>query len=464
MISGLDPLGGVLRHDPLPVDGRGVLIEAEPARLLGLRNHQIVQAVVTSGPSGLLVQWPPGLREGLPIALQAFPLPSSWRWAGPGTTLDLLPVLMPGGQMMLRASRAGIAGANPGAPGAGAGDGAVGAGAGAAAAGAGAASAASALAARAASVDGASRAPEAEAARLGDAPSAPRYTLGQAFAAAQATPAAAGGLAGEVSRLLGQSPGWLGFLSLLQGLVQGSTPGLAPALRPGMMGLPPPEGEGLEGGAGAEADDGAPAPALGTALRLPLFRMAGLNAETLRQAVMRSGLGTEAALLGNGGWVGDDLKVALRRLLRQPGAAAAGLESALRGAVDDLERSQLDSLSAQMQGQLLLSMVIPFGDAGPVALRFFRERQADDQPPAPFIIDIHTRHSGLGPLWLRTAVSDETRLSLTMWAEWPEVAQLARERVRDLRWTLTCSGLRLEQLEIHEGPPPAQDDPFGGAS
>ena len=278
---------------------------------------------------------------------------------------------------------------------------------------------------------------------------------------------------------MAQPPDWMRLLNLIQGLIQGwGGHGAASGSSGGATGAG--LGRAPAGTADDAADSGADGPATtdgdgngeGGSVRfrstglpgLPLFRMAGMQSEAVRQAVMRSGLGTEAALLGGaGGLMLDDLKVALRRLLRHPSAAAAGLDASLAGGVDDLERSQLNSLSAQLQGQMLLSLVIPFGDAGPVALRFFRESGGEDGTPSPVIVDIHSRHSGLGPLWLRTAVSDETRLHLTMWAEREEVAQRARERARDLRWSLTCSGLRLEHLEIHAGVPPEQADPFRGA-
>jgi hypothetical protein len=156
----------------------------------------------------------------------------------------------------------------------------------------------------------------------------------------------------------------------------------------------------------------------------------------------------------------QDLKVALRRLQRSLPPGAAGLEASVAKSVDTLERSQIDTLTAQMQGQVLLSMVIPFGDAGPVALRVFRERARNEDEPPPFVVDVHSGHSGLGPLWLRTQVAHDRRVSMTMWALRPEVAQQAREQSRTLRLNLSQSGLVLASLDIQAGAPRADEVAF----
>jgi hypothetical protein len=188
-----------------------------------------------------------------------------------------------------------------------------------------------------------------------------------------------------------------------------------------------------------------------------LLRMGQLTPAALQQAMARSGLGTEAALLAGSGGLDQDLKVALRRYQRSLPAGSAALEARLGRAVDTLERSQIDSLTAQMQGQVLLSMVIPFGDAGPVALRLYRERAKRDEAPPPFVVDVYSGHSGLGPLWLRTQVAADRRVAMTMWALRPEVAQQAREQSRALRLNLSQSGLVLSGLEIVTGAPAVEE-------
>ena len=424
MIQPLDAVSAALRPDPALVNIRGLVVDAEQARSLGLQNGQVVHAVVAEGPSGLQLQWPSGARQGLPSAWHAFPLPSAWRWEA-GSRLELLALLMPSGNILLRpATRAGAA-----APSA------------AAAPAAGAATASS-LPSKA-EVLASGGAPAQTAAPL---PSLPRFTLGQAFAAAYelAGQPAAGGAQGaaDVARLLQQAPVWAGLLSLLQDLAE------EPAEAAETEGLP--EGTALPPSRLAELLGGVQP------------RMAQITAATLREALLRSGLGTEVALLAGAPGLDHDLKVALRRLQRSATVVGSATERVVARAVDDLERSQLDSLSAQMQGQILLSMAIPFGDAGPVALRLFRERVKPDEQPPPFVVDIHSRHSGLGPLWLRTVVGQDNRLALTMWAQWPEVAERARQGAQDLRLQLTQSGLTLAALEIFSGARPTEDDPFAG--
>ena len=78
MIQPLDAVSAALRPDPALVNIRGLVVDAEQARSLGLQNGQVVQAVVAEGPSGLQLQWPSGARQGLPSAWHAFPLPSAW--------------------------------------------------------------------------------------------------------------------------------------------------------------------------------------------------------------------------------------------------------------------------------------------------------------------------------------------------------------------------------------------------
>lgn len=440
MIQSLDPVGPGPRLDPAFLQGRGPVIDAEQARLLGLRNGQVVQAVIDDSATAFSVMWPAGQRQGLPSALQAFPLPSQWRWAA-GSTQDLMAMLMPGGHIMLKPLRSG-AGASaaspaPGSAGTAAGApaaGGVGHSTGTLAAGApgGALGGAAAALARASvPVPGVSWVPR-------EPPAA--YTLGQAFAAALG--AAGSSSSAEVARLMQQAPAWAGLIRLLQGLDN-----------------PADSADDTD----ANASPSAPllAPRLSEVLGGALPRMAGLTPAALQQAMMRSGLGTEAALLAGSLGLDQDLKVALRRLMRSaatvPGSAG---DAGWSRAVDTLERSQLDSLTAQMQGQVLLAMVIPFADAGPVGLRITRERPRAGEEPPPFVVDVHSAHSGLGPLWLRTQVAQDQRVSITMWALRDEVAQQARARAPDLRRTLQDSGLVLGALDIMQGSPLPADEVF----
>lgn len=446
MIQSLDPVGPGQRLDPIFLEGRGPLINAEQARLLGLQNGQVVQAVIDQEGSTFSVLWPAGQRIGLPRALEAFPLPSQWRWA-PGSLQELVALLMPGGFIQLRPVKtAPHAGAQPPAqaqaPGAGGS-------AGQARADGASAATSTPAALQAAAAKGSAYAAAAGLPTGGGGGSpAPAYSLGQAFALAQgllpgagaaaaANPAALApppGASAELARLLQQAPAWSALLKALAQLLEAPT--------------------------AAEPDEpsGVPASPLARLVDLlggALPRMGQLTPAALQQAIARSGLGTEAALLAGAAVLDQDLKVALRRLQR--GLPGGPTELVVGRAVDTLERAQIDSLTAQMQGQLLLSMVIPFGDAGPVALRLFRERAKREDEPPPFVVDMHSGHSPLGPLWLRTLVAPDRRVALTMWALRPDVAEQAREQSRELRLNLSQSGLVLSSLDIVTGAPASDE-------
>jgi len=427
VIPSLDPVGPGQRMEPIYLEGRGPLVDAEQARILGLRNGQVVQAVIDRSGSTFSVLWPAGQRGGLPTALEAFPLPSQWRWAA-GSSQELVALLMPGGFIQLRPVKTGSA------------------------------SAAVALPERSLKTPAGPIAPPAPSG-LESGPAVGRYTLGQAFAWAQgllpgvgAGGAAAGaaggaglasGASAELARLMQQAPAWASLMGFLRSLMPGDAD----------------EDSALAG-------ETAPPPAamgsrLADLLGAPLPRLASLSPSALQQAMARSGLGTEAALLAGAAGLDQDLKVALRRLQRSlPPGTPVALDSSLGRSVDTLERSQIDTLTAQLQGQVLLSMVIPFADAGPVALRVFRDRARGEGEPPPFVVDVHSGHSSLGPLWLRTQVAHDRRVSMTMWALLPEVAHYAREQSRALRLSLSQSGLVLSSLEIVAGAPQADDVAF----
>ncbi len=447
MIQSLDPVGPGQRLDPIFLQGRGPLINAEQARLLGLQNGQVVQAVIDKEGSTFSVLWPAGQRSGLPRALEAFPLPSQWRWA-PGSLQELVALLMPGGFIQLRPVKTGPnAGAQP--PAQAQAQGASGS-AGQARADGVTAAASTPAGLQAGAAKGSAYAAGAglPTGGAGGSP-APAYSLGQAFALAQglfpgagaaaaANPAALApppGASADLARLLQQAPAWSALLQALAQLLEAPTP--------------------------AEPDEpssvlASPLARLVDLLGGTLPRMGQLTPAALQQAIARSGLGTEAALLAGAAAVLDqDLKVALRRLQR--GLPGGPTELLVGRAVDTLERAQIDSLTAQMQGQLLLSMVIPFGDAGPVALRLFRERAKREDEPQPFVVDVHSGHSPLGPLWLRTLVAPDRRVALTMWALRPEVAEQAREQSRELRLNLSQSGLVLSSLDIVTGAPASDE-------
>ena len=75
MIQSLDPVGPGQRLDPIFLQGRGPLINAEQARLLGLQNGQVVQAVIGPDGSTFSVLLPRGRRTRLPSPFVVLPVP-----------------------------------------------------------------------------------------------------------------------------------------------------------------------------------------------------------------------------------------------------------------------------------------------------------------------------------------------------------------------------------------------------
>ena len=447
MIQSLDPVGPGQRLEPIHLQGRGPVIDAEQARALGLRNGQVVQAIIDHSGQAFSVLWPAGRRGGLPTALEAFPLPSQWRWAA-GSSQQLVALLMPGGFIQLRPVKTGPSPAAASS-------------ASQHTAPSGPASASSLGASSASVVGGAPRSSQAQATAFPQASTnsgegaGGRYTLGHAFALAQGLLPGAGtvgsaggaglpaGASADLLRLLQQAPAWASLMGLLKSLMPGEPDGEHASADDSSAPLGPPLGARLTDLLGAA-----------------LPRMGNLTPAALQQAIARSGLGTEAALMAGIIGLDQDLKVALRRLQRGLPLGSGAAEAVLGRSVDTLERSQVDTLTAQMQGQVLLSLVIPFGDAGPVALRIFRDRAKGEDDPPPFIVDVHSGHSGLGPLWLRTQVAHDKRVSMTMWALRPEVAQQARDQSRLLRLNLSQSGLVLSSLEIVAGAPQGHEVAF----
>lgn len=215
---------------------------------------------------------------------------------------------------------------------------------------------------------------------------------------------------------------------------------------------------------------------LDPALRAELLRLwrvlqrqlSALTPALLREAVLGSGLLHESLLLQGAAGGPLDLKALLRRLQRSLPTQDSDAVQELGQAVDDIESAQVQTVAAQMQGQVFVSVVIPFADAGPMELKFQRAAVSEEQPDPPFVVDVVARHTGLGPLWLRTAI-DHPRVALTMWAERPAVAAMARAGGRDLQFELRGAGLDLVSFAVVEGarptaaappsPPPAAQAP-----
>jgi hypothetical protein len=183
--------------------------------------------------------------------------------------------------------------------------------------------------------------------------------------------------------------------------------------------------------------------------------MAQLTPEKLKQLLQRSGLSTEA-LLAQGQAQGlVDLKTGLRQLLRLLQSTSSEAMGRVQEALDDIESRQLTAAETLTGREWVLSMMLPFADAEPVALRFVRSRQMGKDKP-PLVIHLHTRNRDLGEIWLQTRIHQQTEVDMVMWALREDVVHRARELAPNLQEELDSSGLNMTRLMVIHGPGPTE--------
>ena len=174
----------------------------------------------------------------------------------------------------------------------------------------------------------------------------------------------------------------------------------------------------------------------------------GLSPNALQGAVLSSGFWLEA-LLGRGHAAGAlDGKSLLRRLLRALSDKDTSATAPLHKALDDSESAQVESLAAQARGELSFAMVLPFRDANPVEVRFFRPPRRPGQQPPPFSVDIHTDNDVLGEIWLKTTIAQAAHVDLMMWAVKDSVVRLARRHADGLGQRLALAGLTMDSFRV----------------
>ena len=197
------------------------------------------------------------------------------------------------------------------------------------------------------------------------------------------------------------------------------------------------------------------APELTTAMRQGRPSMSRLTSTGLRKAVAGSGLWTEASLTQSKGPAANDTKLLLLNLLKSS-AGDPDIKGALGRGLEDIESAQLQAVQAQTNHELLLNMVIPFSDANPVRLSFHRPAPSREQPDPPYTVNLHSHNDFLGEIWLKTAITDKTQVSMTMWARLPEVATAASKGSRALSMELERAGLKMNSFVVYNG---ARQDP-----
>lgn len=184
--------------------------------------------------------------------------------------------------------------------------------------------------------------------------------------------------------------------------------------------------------------------------------MGRLSADGVRQALRASGLFTESAL-GKGGAIPGDLKLAMRQaVLQMQTEMVSGLREQLESGLHELESAQADALGVSAQRDLGFSFIIPFRDADPVLVSFFRPRRSPQEPNPPAVVNLYTRSDALGEVWMKTVIEVSDTISLTMWAEREDLAKRAREAVGELEDEMTSAGLVLKSMVVLHGRRPEE--------
>lgn len=222
---------------------------------------------------------------------------------------------------------------------------------------------------------------------------------------------------------------------------------LAQLLRPGVL-------EGMLQGLQASA------PELGALQQWLKLRpgMAQLTPEKLQQAMQRSGFMTESLLTQGMGAGLIDLKSVLRQLMR--GGSAVDKDGLVSDSLDDIESRQLMGQESLSGREWVFSMMLPFADAEPVAMRLVRGRRQPGQGKPPLVIHLHTRNQDLGEIWLQTRISEQTDIDMVMWAEREDVAARAKALANNLEQELDSAGLNMTRLQIIHGQGPQDPMPY----
>lgn len=190
--------------------------------------------------------------------------------------------------------------------------------------------------------------------------------------------------------------------------------------------------------------------------------MAQLTPEKLQQAMQRSGFMTESLLSQGLGAGLIDLKSVLRQLMRA--GSSIDKDGLISDSLDDIESRQLMGQESINGHEWVFSMLLPFGDAEPVAMRLTRGRRQPGQAKPPLVIHLHTRNQDLGEVWLQTRISEQTEVDMVMWAEREDVVARAKALASNLEQELDSAGLNMTRLQIIHGQGPKEATPYAPPS
>jgi hypothetical protein len=142
-------------------------------------------------------------------------------------------------------------------------------------------------------------------------------------------------------------------------------------------------------------------------------------------------------------------------MIRALGDKDTSVVAGLKKAMDDIESAQVESLAAQSRGELSFGMVLPFVDANPVHIRFFRPARQPGREAPPFSVDIHTQNEVLGEIWLKTSITRASHVDLMMWALKGSSVRLARKYSDALGQRLQKAGLTMDSFRIFHAARPS---------
>ena len=252
------------------------------------------------------------------------------------------------------------------------------------------------------------------------------------FAGPEAAPA---GLPTRLNTLLFQPPGFAHLLALLR-------PGVLEALIPPVM----------------------DAAELKKRIQAQRLSMGSLQPQALKRFILGHTKPSEASL-AEGEPVADNTKVLLRLLMAERERVqehdSIDTQDSLKHALDELEAAQVQSGQTVNKGDLHFALVIPFRDADPVELEFEQKGNKPGQPKNPLVVNMHTDSRVLGEVWLKTTISPNAQVDLTMWALRKDVAELAKSNAPDLTDELEGAGLHMGSFQVYNAPRPnaLQDQP-----
>lgn len=192
--------------------------------------------------------------------------------------------------------------------------------------------------------------------------------------------------------------------------------------------------------------------------------MGAMNANDVETAIQNSGFWLEALLSQGKGIPLTDNKALLRKLLRAITDGDVQHKGKVEKALDDVEAAQVESLAAQTRGEISFSMVLPFIDANPVEIHFFRGARRPGEEKPPFTVNIHTNSDHLGEIWLKTSIARSAHVDMMMWAVREDVVNLARRHTEALSKRLRDAGLTMDSMRIFHSARPSLPESWSAPS